>query len=209
VLKDRDAKGRRVYCARMHQGSACPNGRAFYLDEITRRVLSGLEEQLKDPRAIERFLKTYVEERKRLAAAEEAKRTRKESRLGEVKREFDRAFTSYVKGFASEEETAPLLATLREERKALEAELEAMEPPTNVVTLHPGTVKRYLEMVDDLAIAPTPGNCQQRRHRRRNAGTRRPCHRHTNGKRATHDRSDRAPVRPDRRRSAAAFPWGY
>jgi site-specific DNA recombinase len=85
VLKDRDAKGRRVYCARMHQGGGCTNGRAFYLDDITRRVLSGLEEQLKDPRAIERFLKTYVGERRRLAAAEEAKRTRKETRLGEVK----------------------------------------------------------------------------------------------------------------------------
>jgi hypothetical protein len=138
VLKDRDAKGRRVYCARMHQGGGCTNGRAFYLDDITRRVLSGLEEQLKDPRAIERFLKTYVEERRRLAAAEEAKRTRKETRLGEVKREFDRAFTSYVKGFASEEETAPLLATLREERKALEAELAVIEHPRTSSRSTPG-----------------------------------------------------------------------
>jgi hypothetical protein len=35
----------------------------------------------------------------------------------------------------------------------LETELAAIEPPTNVVTLHPVAVKRYLEMVDDLATS--------------------------------------------------------
>lgn len=153
VAKDRDAKGRRVYCSRMREGGACANGRAFYLEEIERRVLSGLEVQLKEPRAIERFLKTYSEERKRLAAAEEAKRQRKETRLGEVKREFDRVYMSYVKGMASEEETTPVLAKIREEREALKAELAAMAPPENVIALHPGAVKRYLAMVNDLATS--------------------------------------------------------
>jgi site-specific DNA recombinase len=60
------------------EGGCCTNTRTFYLDEIERRVLAGLEAQLKDPRGIERFLKTYTEERRRLAAAEEAKRHRKE-----------------------------------------------------------------------------------------------------------------------------------
>jgi hypothetical protein len=153
VLKDRDSKGRRVYCARMHQGGGCTNGRAFYLDDIERRVLAGLETQLKDPRAIERFLKSYVEERKRLAAAEGAKRQRKETRLEEVNREFDRALNMCVKGLANEDEMGPLLAQLREERKALQAELAAMAPPANVVSLHPVAVKRYLAMVNDLAIS--------------------------------------------------------
>jgi hypothetical protein len=53
---------------------------------------------------------------------------------------------------ATEEETGPTLA-LREKRKALEAELAAMQPPANVITLHPGAVKRYLEMVNDLATS--------------------------------------------------------
>jgi site-specific DNA recombinase len=153
VAKDRDAKGRRVYCSRMREGGACSNGRAFYLEEIERRVLSGLEVQLKEPRAIERFLKIYTEERKRLAAAEEVKRYRKEARLGEVKREFDRVYMSYVKGMTSEEETTPALAKIREEREALKAELAAMTPPANVITLHPGAVKRYLAMVNDLATS--------------------------------------------------------
>jgi hypothetical protein len=60
-------------------------------------------------------------QRHRLAAAKEAKRARKETPLGEVKRLFDRAFAPYAKGFASEEET--------EERKALETELAAISLP--------------------------------------------------------------------------------
>ena len=48
---------------------------------------------------------------------------------------------------------SPTLAALREERKALEAELAAMQPLTNVITLHPGAVKHYLEMVNDLATS--------------------------------------------------------
>jgi hypothetical protein len=87
------------------------------------------------------------------AVAEQAKRQRKETRLGEVQREFDRVFNSYIKGMAMEEETGPLLAKLREERKALEAELSAIQPPANVVKLHPGAVKRYFEVVDDLATS--------------------------------------------------------
>ena len=58
-----------------------------------------------------------------------------------------------MKGFASEEETAPVLGTLREERKALEGELAEIAEPTNVVSLHPGAVKRYLQIVDDLATS--------------------------------------------------------
>jgi len=87
----------------------------------------------------------------RARAADEAKRHRKETRLGEVQREFQRVYNSYVKGMVSEEETGPLLAQLREEREALTTELAAMTPPTNVITLHPGAVKRYLAMVNDLA----------------------------------------------------------
>jgi site-specific DNA recombinase len=137
VAKDRDAKGRHIYCSRMREGGACTNGRAFYLNDIGRRVLVGLEAELADPRAIERFLKTYVEERKRLAAAEETKRTRKETRLGEVQRQFQHVYNSYVKGMATEEETGPLLAELREDREALKTELAAMTPSTNVVTPAP------------------------------------------------------------------------
>jgi site-specific DNA recombinase len=107
VFKDRDSKGRRIFCTRMREGSGCTNTRAFYVHEIERRVLAGLEAQLRDPKAIERSLHTYAEERKRLAATEEAKRHRKETRFGEVQREFDRAFNSYINGMATEEETGP------------------------------------------------------------------------------------------------------
>ncbi|HMA73130.1 MAG TPA: recombinase family protein, partial [Xanthobacteraceae bacterium] len=154
VLKDRDGAGRRrLYCSRMREGGACTNGRAFYVDEIEKRVLAGLAAQLKDPRAIERFLRTYIEERKRLAAAAGAKRQRLEKRLGETKRELDRLMNLLIKGLVPEEETAAHVTALHGERKALEAELAAIEPVKDVVALHPATIQRYLGVVDDLAGA--------------------------------------------------------
>jgi site-specific DNA recombinase len=32
VVKDRDSKGRRLYCSRMREGGRCTNGRAFYVE---------------------------------------------------------------------------------------------------------------------------------------------------------------------------------
>lgn len=37
VVKDRDAKGRRIYCTRMREGGGCANTQASYLGEIERR----------------------------------------------------------------------------------------------------------------------------------------------------------------------------
>ena len=153
VVKDRNSRGRRLYCSRMREGGRCTNGRAFYVDEIERRVLAGLEVQLKDPRAIERFLATYAEERKRLAAAAGAKRLRLEKRLGEVRRECDRAVNSLIKGMTPAEEIGPAITRLHEEKKALEAELSSMEAPANIVALHPRAINRYLAVTDDLATA--------------------------------------------------------
>jgi len=50
----------------------------------------------------------------------------------------------------SEEDAWGILPRLREERKPLEQEIAALAAPANVVTLHPGAVKRYLEAVNDV-----------------------------------------------------------
>jgi hypothetical protein len=55
------------------------------------------------------------------------------------------------RAWRAKRETGPLLQQLREERQALKAELVTLSPPANVVSLHRGAVKRYLEVVNDLA----------------------------------------------------------
>jgi hypothetical protein len=109
---------------------------------------------------------------------------------------------------ATEEETGPTLVALREERNALEAELAAMQPPANVITLHPGAVKRYLEMVNDLATSLprcVPSRAMKAFHRF--AGTHIPRHRHANRERSAHYRRHRTLGCPGRRRPVPGLAW--
>src|SRR5262245_44805723 len=61
--------------------------------------------------------------------------------------EYERARDNLIEGLLSEEDAWGILPRLREERKPLEQEIAALAAPANVVTLHPGAVKRYLEAV--------------------------------------------------------------
>jgi hypothetical protein len=65
----------------------CANSRTYYLHTIEQTVLSGLRAHLVDPRAIRHFLKTYHDERKRLAASAGNRLPVLQRRLGEVTRQ--------------------------------------------------------------------------------------------------------------------------
>ena len=53
-------------------------------------VLPGLESEMRHPSVIAEYVRTYHEERKRLAAKSNAKRAHLELRPGEINREIDR-----------------------------------------------------------------------------------------------------------------------
>jgi site-specific DNA recombinase len=111
------------------------------------------EPDLATPDLIAAYVETYNEERKRLAAGLTANRARIEKRLARVKREFDRIFQSYVKGFSEEAEVREPLMELRTERKRLEADLASAEKPPETVALHPTALARYRQQVEDLRKA--------------------------------------------------------
>ncbi len=83
-VKGEDRGGTRIECTRSRDARTCENGRTYYLHHIERTVISGLQKHLKDPSAIKLFLKTYHDERKRLAADGAAAKQRLERQLGEV-----------------------------------------------------------------------------------------------------------------------------
>ena len=113
------------------------------------------ETGLTTPDLITAYVETYNEERKRLASGLIANRSRIEKRLARVKREFDRIFQSYVKGFSEEAEVRDPLSELRAERKRLEADLASAEKPPETVALHPTALARYRQQVEDLQKAPS------------------------------------------------------
>ncbi|MFZ2490207.1 MAG: recombinase family protein [Thermoanaerobaculia bacterium] len=152
-VKDTRKGKQRIQCTQMKEAGTCDHRRVYDLDLVERTVFDGLKANLTTPDLIAAYVETYNEERKRLAASLIATRSRIEKRLARVKRDFDRIFQSYVKGFSEEDEVRAPLAELRAERKQLEAELAAAEKPPETVALHPTALARYRQQVEDLAKA--------------------------------------------------------
>jgi DNA invertase Pin-like site-specific DNA recombinase len=150
-LKDTDRKGRRIMCSAVRESDTCTNGRNYYLDDIERRVLSGLDRNLRDPRAIEGFAAIYSDERRKLAAGSVDERERIERRLTEIGAEIARGTDALLKGRAPEEIIGPALTELARERSRLTDQISDLAPTVNVFTLQPPAIATYLGALNDLA----------------------------------------------------------
>ncbi len=78
-VHDRDKTGKtRIRCSAVRESGSCSNRRIVYLRDVERLVLSGMVEELKDPRLIETYVRNYNRERERLAGNASAERMRLE-----------------------------------------------------------------------------------------------------------------------------------
>ena len=94
------------------------------MDTVEAAVLNGLSAELRHPEVIAQYVQTYHEERKRLAADTDARRSRLERRLEELTREIERLVNAIAKGHADPAVLGPQSTTLNEERKCILAELD-------------------------------------------------------------------------------------
>src|SRR5262249_50922992 len=108
-----------------------------------------LKAQLADTRAIERYIKTYREGRKRFARANAGKREALERTLAQAERGL--AGLSMVSSAGLSLTRRPASPEARQRRDAANADLAAVAPATKVVEVHPAAVTRYLGAIDDLA----------------------------------------------------------
>jgi site-specific DNA recombinase len=128
-LKGADKTGRlRIRCSTAHESGSCPDPQSFYLDTVEQRVVSALKAEMQHPKAIAEYVKTYQEERQRLAAKRSRERTSVERRLGEVNREIKRVVDQMAKGIGDEVVLGARTFELGAEKRRLEAQLQA-EPP--------------------------------------------------------------------------------
>ena len=154
----RDKSGRiRIRCSAATESGTCPDPKTFYLETVEKAVLSGLSAELRHPEVIAEYVKTYHEERKRLAAESDAKRMRLQRRLGEISREIDRLVDGIAKGVGDPNVLGARMNVLSTERKTLSAEFEAEPPPVNVLALHPAVLERYAEQLGKLQDALAKG----------------------------------------------------
>ncbi|WP_246725536.1 recombinase family protein [Beijerinckia sp. L45] len=151
-VHDRDAVGRaRIRCSAVSESGTCAATRRLPLARIEAAVLDGMREQLRDPALIEEYVRTYNEERLRLANTTGRDRARLQSRLETAQRELDRAVQNLIKGRLSEDEADQVLPTLRGTRDVLREELATIEAPPKIIALHPVTMTSYLRTIDKLS----------------------------------------------------------
>ncbi|WP_227287915.1 recombinase family protein [Boseongicola sp. H5] len=154
----KDRSGRiRVRCSAHRESGSCPNPQTFYLDRIEEAVLSGLRAELRHPDVIAEYVRTYHEERKRLAANAVKGRARIEKRLAAIERELARLVNAICDGSAVIQQLEPRMLELQDEQTSLGEELEAAPEPPEVISLHHSTLKRYEEQLADLQTTLATG----------------------------------------------------
>nr|WP_271608844.1 recombinase family protein [Bradyrhizobium sp. CCBAU 21359] len=150
----RDKSGRvRIRCSAATESGTCPDAKTFYLDTVESAVLNGLQAELRAPKVISEYVRTYLEERKRLAATSHAKRQRLEQQLGQINREIERLVDAIAKGHGDPSVLGPRSTALDAERKRISEELQSEPPALKEVALHPAILKRYEEQLDRLEDA--------------------------------------------------------
>ena len=149
-MKDRDHGRVRVHCSTMREAGTCANRKIFYLDEIEKAVLTGLQQHLKAPELLREFVTTYQEERMRLAAEKVRKRAKLESKLAEVLRLLDRLWSDYVTERVPTEILEAQMKEAHQQKTALLAELETQPEPEKIVGLHPAALLHYEQLVSQL-----------------------------------------------------------
>ena len=115
-------------------------------------MVAALKTQLAEPRAIERYLATYQDERRRLAKESASKRTALER---QAERAIDRVVRAIAQDTISDADARRELTEARRRRDAAQVELAALAPPPKVVELHPAAMERYLAAIEDLASTLT------------------------------------------------------
>ncbi len=154
----KDKSGRiRIRCSAANENGTCRDAKTFYLETVENAVLAGLHAEMRDPRVIAEYVRTYHEERKRLATHADAKRARLDRRLGELNREIGRLVDAIAKGQGDPVVLGPRSTELNEERKRIAAELLAEPLPAEVVTLHPTVLARYEQQLVELRDALSKG----------------------------------------------------
>jgi site-specific DNA recombinase len=151
-VHDRDKTGKiRIRCSAVRESGNCSNRRIIYLRDIERLVLSGMADELKDPRLIETYVRSYNKERERLAGNASAVRTRLEAKRDRIEGERQGNIDLVIKYVISEDDAKQRIAGLKEERLRIEAELASLEEAPVPIALHPATLDRYIKTVNELA----------------------------------------------------------
>jgi site-specific DNA recombinase len=141
-------------CARHRNGGGCTNNRTIGTEQLEGRVLAGLQERMLDPELVSVFVREYHQEYSRRSADRSKRRSRIAKRHDEAIAKVNRLVEAIANGADAFVEIKAVLASAREERDRLEAELREIDA-LPVIALHPGIAEDYRRQVRELARALT------------------------------------------------------
>ncbi len=151
---DRDRAGKvRLRCSAVRESGACSHKRTYYAQAIETATVAGLRAELAKPAAIALYVKTYHEERRRLAGDAAGRRIKLTTRRGEIVRELERLVKAIAKGLVEPELVAGEIRAMQAEARDVEAQLAVLEQDASVIALHPTAIARYLGQIDNLSAA--------------------------------------------------------
>jgi site-specific DNA recombinase len=157
--KGADKTGRvRVRCSMAAESGTCPDPQTFYIDLVESRVLTALRAEMQSPAAVAEYVKTYTEERAKLAAKRDRERSSVERRLGEVRRSLDRMIDDIAFGRLDAATFGPKATEMDNERKRLETQLKAAPPQP--IALHPAILADYERKLERLQAAIEQGTSE-------------------------------------------------
>lgn len=157
----KDKTGRtRIRCSRWIESRSCPDPHSFYLPEVEAAVIEALRAEMMSPRATAEYVRTYHEERQRLAARDNAERDALTRRLDRAAAELTRVVDAIAKGIGDPAALGARSIDLAAERKELEGKLAALAPRPNVVALHPAILDRYAMQMEKLSAMLREANVE-------------------------------------------------
>ncbi|WP_189637147.1 MULTISPECIES: hypothetical protein [unclassified Rhizobium] len=104
-----------------------------------------------DTAVIDAYVEEYKAESKRIAMERRNSRGAKETALADVQGQIARVLEQVAKGTIDEDDVLAILPGLKSERSRLKADLEAEEPPTNIIEIKPKAVEKFREDLESLA----------------------------------------------------------
>ncbi len=148
---------KRIRCTRANESNTCPDPHTYYLHKIESRVLKGLRDELKNPLVITEYVKTYHNERKRLASRNGQLRDRAESKVAEIEREIVRLVDAIAKGVGDVDILGARMKEQVAHKKAIQDELAKIPEKENIIALHPAIMRRYTVQLEQLRVALAAG----------------------------------------------------
>ena len=148
----------RALCSRYAESKSCTNTKHIQLDVLEGSVLDALRSELKNPVLLGEFAREYYAERRRLAVSLSSNRVGNERKLAEARRSLQRMIDGVADGSLSAAAVGRKITELDGEVSRLEGLLAARPDDSEVLTLHPASLDRYLRLLDDLAQSLTGGS---------------------------------------------------